>query len=357
MASELSAARTPVEHLLDYSHERLKSWCAKRGLPGFRAGQILRWVYDSPGIDFAEMSNLPKSLREELASTFAVWSMRVITHRTASDGTEKLLLETHDQKRIECVLLRDDKGNRTVCISTQIGCAMGCVFCASGLDGVERNLTTGEILEEILQFKRLLSPEERLSHIVVMGMGEPTANLENLLPALAVATDKKGLGISARRTTISSVGLPAGIRRLAEADAPYHLAVSLHAPNDRLRNEIVPVNRKVGIRAILEAADGYFEKTGRRVTYEYVLLADINDRPEHAAELADLLRGRNALVNLIPYNPIRELPYRKPDRRSVGFFAEILTKNGVTVTIRHRKGDEIDAACGQLRRSAAADGL
>lgn len=340
-----------MDHLLGYSRQQLREWFTQRDMPPFRADQVLRWAYDAPGVDFGQMSNLPKPLRQRLEETFQLWSMRGLTHRSAADGTEKLLLETADGHRVECVLLRDDKGNRTVCISTQVGCAMGCVFCASGLDGVERNLTAGEILEEILQLKRLLAAEERLSHIVVMGMGEPMANLDGLLPALAIATHPKGLGISARRVTISTVGLPAAMRRLAEADVSYHLAVSLHAPNDQLRNRIVPVNAKVGIAEVLRAADDYFQRTGRRVTYEYVLLAEVNDHPEHAQELGQLLAGRNALVNLIPYNPIRDLPYRTPRRERVARFAEILSELGIQVTIRHRKGDAIDAACGQLRRS------
>jgi 23S rRNA (adenine2503-C2)-methyltransferase len=217
---------------------------------------------------------------------------------------------------------------------------------------VARNLTTGEILEQMLRLKRLLPEGERLSHIVVMGMGEPLANLDRLLPALETASHPDGLGISARRITISTVGLVKGIRRLADLDCHYHLAVSLHAPNDELRNRIVPTNRKIGVEAILEAADYYFEKTGRRVMFEYVLLADINDQPEHAHQLATLLKGRPALVNLIPYNPVAGLPYHTPKSSATARFAEILEHAGLSVAIRYRKGDRIDAACGQLRRSA-----
>ncbi|MBI3468978.1 MAG: 23S rRNA (adenine(2503)-C(2))-methyltransferase RlmN, partial [Planctomycetes bacterium] len=228
---------------------------------------------------------------------------------------------------------------------------MGCVFCASGLDGVIRNLTRGEITEQMLQLSRLLPPEDRLSHIVVMGMGEPLANLDNLLPALADATSPTGLGISARRVTISTVGLPPAIRRLAESGVHYHLAVSLHAPDDDLRNRLVPVNKKIGIDAILEAAEEYFQITGRRLTFEYVLLADINDRPEHAHRLVERLRGRTALLNVIPYNPVAGLPYRTPSAKSQEQFVSILEQGGIQIKIRRRKGDQIDAACGQLRRS------
>jgi 23S rRNA (adenine2503-C2)-methyltransferase len=227
---------------------------------------------------------------------------------------------------------------------------MGCVFCATGLDGVIRNLTTGEIIEQMLQLQRLLSAEERLSNIVVMGMGEPLMNLDALMPALAAATDADGLGIGVRRVTISTVGLPKGIRRLAEMDCPYHLAVSLHAPDDEIRNRLVPANRSIGMEAILAAADEYFDRTGRRVTYEYVLLEGINDQPEHARGLVKFLRGRPALVNLIPYNPAPGLPYHTPSAIATAEFVEILTRGGLTANIRYRKGEGIQAACGQLRR-------
>jgi len=210
------------------------------------------------------------------------------------------------------------------------------------------------LVEQLLQLARHLKPEERLSHVVVMGMGEPLANLPNLLPALALATSPKGLGISTRRITISTVGLPPAMRRLAELNCPYHLAISLHAPDDALRNRIVPANQKVGIGAILEASDAFFEATGRRVTFEYVLLAGLNDQPEHARKLVDLLAGRPALVNLIPYNPVHGLPYRTPASTTTAQFAETLTSGGVNVSIRYRKGERIDAACGQLRRSVGA---
>jgi 23S rRNA (adenine2503-C2)-methyltransferase len=272
-----------------------------------------------------------------------------VRHTHAADGTEKLLLALRDDERIECVLLRDGH-RRTICISSQVGCAMGCVFCASGLDGVVRNLTAGEMVEQMLRLASLLPADERLSHIVVMGMGEPLANLDHLLAALDEAASPTGLGISHRRITISTVGLPPAIHRLAELDARFHLAVSLHAPNDELRNQLVPVNKNIGIEAIVEAADKYFEVSGRRLTFEYVLLGEINDRPEHAHELAALLRGRMALLNVIPYNPVAGLPYQTPSRNAQQRFMSILHEAGINVQIRERKGDEIDAACGQLRR-------
>jgi len=202
----------------------------------------------------------------------------------------------------------------------------------------------------MLQLGQLLADDERLSHVVVMGMGEPLANLDALLPALETASSPDGLGISARRITISTVGLPAGIRRLAEANHQYHLAVSLHAADDQLRNELVPINRKLGIASVLAAADEYFERTGRRVTYEYVLLGGLNDQPEHARRLVERLNGRPALLNVIPYNPVPGLPFRTPSSTAVSRFVEILECGGLNVKIRYRKGERIDAACGQLRR-------
>jgi 23S rRNA (adenine2503-C2)-methyltransferase len=343
-------------HFLDQTPKQFRTWLAERGLPGYRAAQVRRWLFDHLAAGFDEMSDVPKPLRHELADQFQIWTTRVVEHRRAQDGTEKLLLELADGQRIECVLLRDDREHRTVCISTQVGCAMGCVFCASGMEGIVRNLTMGEMIEEMLQLKRLLGKDERLSHIVVMGMGEPLANLDRLLPALAAATHRQGLGISARRVTISTVGIPQGILRLAEKDLQYHLAVSLHAPNDELRNRLVPTNRRIGIGPVLEAAEEYFRKTGRRVTYEYVLLAGINDQPEHARQLAELLEGFNALVNVIPYNPVEGLPYQTPSPSATAHFVQILERCGLAAKIRYRKGDRIDAACGQLRRRAALEG-
>jgi len=339
-----------TRHLLQLSSAQLQAWFADRGLPGYRAAQARKWVFQKRTGQFEQMTDLPGSLREELAEKFDIFTAQIARHQTADDGTEKLLLQLADGEHVECVLLRDDKQRRTICVSTQVGCAMGCAFCASGLDGVIRNLRSGEIIEQMLQLGQLLADDERLSHVVVMGMGEPLANLDALLPALETASSPDGLGISARRITISTVGLPAGIRRLAEANHQYHLAVSLHAADDQLRNELVPINRKLGIASVLAAADEYFERTGRRVTYEYVLLGGLNDQPEHARRLVERLNGRPALLNVIPYNPVPGLPFRTPSSTAVSRFVEILECGGLNVKIRYRKGERIDAACGQLRR-------
>ncbi len=384
-----------MRHILDQSAEQLQAWMQEHDQRPYRAAQVRKWLFEKRAAEWDQMTDLPRSLREQLAADFEIWSAQVAVHRKDDDGTEKLLLtlgedrqssrqappavspapETHvsdnagterplpladgtrsvpaTSLQIECVLLRDDKGHLSMCISTQVGCAMKCGFCATGIGGLTRNLTTGEIIEQMLQLQRLLKPEERLSHIVCMGMGEPLANLDRLMPALSAASAKDGLGIGVRKITISTVGLPAGIRRLAQQNCQYHLAVSLHAPNDELRTRLMPTNRGIGIDAILAAADEYFETTGRRVTYEYILLAGVNDGPAEAIELVDLLRGRPSLVNLIPYNPVRGLKFRTPHPRAVARFVEILEHGGLNVAIRHRKGSRIDAACGQLRRAEA----
>ena len=339
-----------MQHLLNLTLAELRQWLADQGLPAYRAAQIHKWIYEKRAGTFDEMSDLPKELRERLAAEFTIFSSTITAHKIAEDGTEKLLLEWPDGHRIECVLIREGK-RRTICISTQVGCAMGCVFCASGLDGVARNLTTGEILEQMLLLNRIQSAEERLSNIVVMGMGEPLANLDRLLPALEQAGKPEGLGIGGRHITISTVGLPPAIDRLTGLQTNYHLAVSLHAPNDELRNKIVPVNKGISIETILAAADRFFADNGRRLTFEYVLLGELNDRPEHAEELVELLRGRTALLNVIPYNTVAGLPYKTPSSRAQEKFLGILRDGGINVQVRTRKGDEIDAACGQLRRS------
>jgi 23S rRNA (adenine2503-C2)-methyltransferase len=342
--------------VLALSTEEWRTWLAERGQPPMRARQVCRWILQAGAESFEQMTDLPKSLRQDLAGHFVPLETEIARHLTASDDTHKLLLRLHDGRLIESVLIQE-ADRRTACISTQVGCAMGCVFCASGLGGVERNLTATEILEQLVRLSNLPGPagtaeERRLTHIVVMGMGEPLANLDNLLDALAVATARDGLGIGARHVTISTVGLPAKMRRLADLGKQYHLAVSLHAPNDALRSEVVATNPKTGLGPILEAADYFHEQTGRQVTFEYVLLRGLNDRVEHAEELARLLSGRQAHVNLIPFNDVEGLPYRRPTQEALAAFVAVLRGQGISVKVRKRKGSEINAACGQLRRQA-----
>lgn len=341
----------PAHHrspILDLSAESLAEWCEAHNHPAYRAGQIRRWIFGKRVSDFASMHDLPATLRADLRAEFRFFTSRVSAYQIAADRTEKLLLRLADGHFVECVLMREPK-RRTVCISTQVGCAMGCVFCASGLMGVKRDLSTAEILEQILRVDRLMPREERISNLVVMGIGEPLANLNSLLPAMDTLNEKGGMGLGARRITISTVGLPDQMRRLAAHGKAFNLAVSLHAPTDELRNELVPVNKSTGIENILAAADKYFESTGRRVTYEYVLLSGLNDQDVHARQLGTILKRRNAHVNLIPMNGVSELAFCEPSAPRTRQFVEILQQSGVATTVRKRKGADIDAACGQLR--------
>jgi 23S rRNA (adenine2503-C2)-methyltransferase len=351
----LVTSDTKLPALLDRTDDELSVWLQERGQPRMRLRQIHRWLLQGRAKSFDEMTDLPRDLRQALGEAFQLLGTSVARELRSSDGTIKLLVRLRDGQLIECVMIPEGD-RRTACVSTQVGCGMGCVFCASGLAGVARNLTAGEILEQLLRLRNLLPAEERLNHIVVMGMGEPLANLDNLIAALDVATSKDGLGMSARHVTISTVGLPAKICRLADLGRQFHLAVSLHAPNDALRTEIVRTNAQTGIPAILDAADYFFQKTGRQVTFEYVLLGGLNDSPAHARELAQLLRGRKAHVNLIPFNDVEGLPYRRPTSEALAEFLAPIRRAGISVKVRKRKGSEIDAACGQLRRQALATG-
>ncbi len=349
-------------HLLDMTADEVRAWIEGHGQPSYRAGQVRRWVFADRAQTFEQMTNLPAPLRAAMSAELTLWAGEIEKHTKAADRTEKLLLKLSggtgggEGGLIECVLLREGQ-RRSICISSQVGCAMGCVFCASGLEGLERNLTTGEIIEQMLRLQALLPPSERLSHIVVMGMGEPLANVDNVLAALEEASAPDGLGISPRRITISTVGVPRAIEKLADLGCQYNLAVSLHAPDDELRSRLVPVNKGTGLSAILAAADRYFEASGRRLTYEYVLLGGLNDRPRHARALARLLEGRTALLNVIPYNRVEGLPYETPTAEAIKSFRDTLKSEGINVQLRKRKGDEIDAACGQLRKRALSSQL
>ncbi|MFM7129998.1 MAG: 23S rRNA (adenine(2503)-C(2))-methyltransferase RlmN [bacterium] len=334
---------------LEMTETTRTDWLKAAGQAAFRAGQISKWIVERRATSFEAMTDLPKALRDKLAEEFSVYSLNIIRRQESQDGTCKMLLEAPDGGTIECVLMPDDE-RVSVCISSQIGCGMGCVFCASGLGGLKRNLTTGEILQQVLILRNQLPPERTVSHIVVMGMGESLANLDQLIPALDWICSAKGLGISQRRVTISTVGLPEKIEKLAELDRQYHLAISLHAATPELRDKLIPVNQKVGLEPVMQAAGDYFNKTGRQVTYEYILLGGVNDRPEDATALVKLLRGRKSHVNLIPYNPVDELVWKGPLTENVLAFRDALRAGGLSVTIRKRRGRDIDAACGQLRR-------
>lgn len=352
VGGEERRAEEPRERrpLFGATADALRAWVVERGHQAYRVRQIQHWAFHRRASSFEAMTDLPLDLRRKLDADWTLFATEVAYHGASPDGTDKLLLKCRDGRRIECVLMTEEH-RRTVCVSTQVGCGMGCVFCASGLKGVERNLTTAEIVDQVLQAQNLLPPGETVSHIVVMGMGESLANLDALLAALdRICSADDGLGMSQRRVTISTVGLPDKIRKLAARDRQYHLAVSLHAPTEELRNELVPVNEKVGLTAVIEAADDYFRITGRQVTYEYVMLGGVNDRHEHALALGRLLRGRKSHVNLIPYNPVAGLPFLRPDPDGVRRFVATLRDRGVSATVRKTKGQAIDAACGQLRR-------
>ncbi len=342
--------KEPLPTVLDFGQEKLGLWLKERNYEPRYAQQIYHWVFSKRATSFSSMTTLSKSLREELIRSFELFALKPIVHQVSTDHTHKLLLETRDQRRIECVLIQENN-RKTACISTQVGCGMGCVFCASGLKGVERNLTSGEMIEQLIHLRNLTKPEERLTHIVVMGMGEPMANLEALLEALDLAVSPSGLGIGSRHITISTVGLPAKIKQFANLKKQYHLAVSLHAPNDILRTRIVPTNKGIGIANILEAADYFYAQTGRQVTYEYVLLGGINDSKKEAHELAKLLYGRKAFINLIPMNPVNEIGYLSPNSQTIEDFVRILRNSGLNINLRKRKGADIDAACGQLKQA------
>lgn len=344
----LGIQETQLRPLLSLSDSELLAWLAAAGEQKFRLKQIRKWMIQRRVQSFDEMTDLSASLRQKLAAEFRFSSFQQVGHQIASDWTEKLLLKLHDGELVECVLMRDP-GRRTVCISTQVGCAMGCVFCASGLLGVKRDLTAAEIFEQVLVLHRMMEEDEKITNVVVMGIGEPLANYKNLMDALEVLSSPDGLGLGARRITVSTVGLPKKIREFARCGKQFNLAVSLHAPNDKLRTEIVPVNKGIGIEELLAAADDFFEVTGRRVSFEYVLLSGVNDQPEHAEELADLMRGRNVHVNLIPMNGVSELVMTAPGEPLTRRFCGILEARGIPATVRKRKGADIDAACGQLR--------
>jgi 23S rRNA (adenine2503-C2)-methyltransferase len=335
--------------LLDATAGELETWMEQHGRPRFHARQMLRWVFGQRAETFQEMSDLSRDLRHELAAEWTVFGTEIVLRRRAPDGTDKLLLACRDGRRIECVLMSEDD-RRTVCISTQVGCGMGCVFCASGLKGVERNLMRGEIIEQVIRLRNLLPAREKITNLVVMGMGESLANLDNLIAALDAICAPQGLGLGQRRVTISTVGLPEKMERLAALDRQYHLAVSLHAPTEALRDELVPINAKVGLKAVIAAADAYFQRSGRQVTFEYVLLHGINDRAQDAHALSNLLAGRKAHVNVIPYNPVEGLPFERPSPVAIQRFVAIVRARGVSISVRKTKGREIDAACGQLRR-------
>lgn len=314
----------------------------------FRAGQIYEWVHKKLVQSYDEMSNIPKSLKEKLAKEVTFEPIKEVERYVSKlDGTTKFLFELHDGNIIETVLMKYHHGN-SVCISSQVGCGMGCRFCASTLGGLTRHLEVSELLNQIYYIQKTTG--ERVSNVVVMGTGEPFDNYDNIVKFIKMLTDEKGLNISQRNITVSTCGLVPKIYDLAKENFAITLAISLHAPNDEMRKELMPIANKYSINEIMEACDCYIKETGRRITFEYSLVAGVNDKEEHAKELVRRLSGKLCHVNLIPVNPIEERDYKRSAKESVEHFRGILEKNHVNATVRREMGSDIQAACGQLRK-------
>jgi 23S rRNA (adenine2503-C2)-methyltransferase len=328
---------------------------AELGWPAFRAEQLRDWIYRKSVADPELMTNLAKGDRARLGEQFAIASGEIVRQQESSDGTLKLLLRWANGAVAETVMIPDGV-RRTACVSSQVGCPVGCKFCASGIEGVKGNLTAGQIVEQVFALNRILAagvPLERqvlVNHIVFMGMGEPLANYANVMKAIRIIHDPGCFNIGARKITLSTVGVPAKMRELAEENLPINLAISLHAPNEPLRKQLIPWAEHFSLDDILSAARYYFEQTGREVTLEYILLRDVNDRPEHAKQLVTLCKKMRANVNLIRYNEVEGLEFRRPGSEDVMHFQEILRAGGVNAHVRKSRGRDIDAACGQLRR-------
>jgi 23S rRNA (adenine2503-C2)-methyltransferase len=327
-----------------------EAFAVARGWPRFRGEQVWRWVHEKGARSFAEMTNLPREVRAELAEVATIGGLALAEVQTSRDGTRKLRLVTRDGASIESVLIPD--GDKTTqCISSQVGCAVDCQFCATAKLGLARNLDAGEIVDQVYLARRLLEevePGRRITNLVYMGMGEPLHNYDQMVASLRILTHDKGAGLSQRRITVSTSGLVPKIERLGGETIRPNLAVSLNAPNDAIRDEIMPINRKWNIARLLGALRAYPLEQRRRITFEYVLLAGVNDSLEHAAELARLLRGLRCKVNVIPYNPHPEAPYARPAAEVVEAFQNECKRLGLATYLRTPRGDDIDAACGQL---------
>jgi 23S rRNA (adenine2503-C2)-methyltransferase len=328
--------------------EELTGLFAEWGEKPFRAKQVYQWLHEKQAEHFDEMTNLSKALREQLAERCSITVLRQVQVQISKlDGTRKYLFALSDGNVIESVLMRYKHGN-SVCISSQVGCRMGCVFCASTIDGLVRGLTPAEMLDQIYRIGKDIG--ERISNVVVMGTGEPLDNFSNLLKFIELLTDENGLNISQRNVTVSTCGIVPRMRELADKKLSITLALSLHASSQEKRLELMPVARSYEIHEVVEACRYYFAQTGRRVTFEYSLVGGVNDTAEDAKELAALIRGMNCHVNLIPVNPVKERDFVQPDDGAVTAFRDRLEKNGITATVRRRMGRDIDGACGQLRR-------
>ena len=334
--------------ICSYTLEQLKEEMKNMGEKAFRAKQVYEWLHVQLVQSFEEMTNLSKALREMLENTYEIRQVLVVEQQISKmDGTNKFLFQLKDNQFVESVLMRYKHGN-SVCISSQIGCRMGCQFCASTIGGLERNLTASEMLGQIYRIRSITG--ERVSNVVVMGIGEPLDNYNQLLRFIKLISDENGLHISQRNITISTCGIAPNIKRLAEEKLQITLALSLHGTTQKKREALMPIAEKFPLEEVLDACEYYFEKTGRRMTFEYSLVHGQNDRDEDAKELIQMLKQRKCHVNLIPINPIKERDYMRPSRENALKFKNKLEKNGINVTIRREMGTDIDGACGQLRR-------
>lgn len=343
------------ESIYGLTLDRLGQWLEDNGQKKSRALPVWEELYRKRATDFAAMADVHESCRTLLAERFAISTLEEHTRQESSDGTVKFLFRLTDGNLIETVLMKHKFG-LSVCVTTQVGCNIGCSFCASGLLAKSRDLSAGEIVEQIVQAQRYLDAAgrgEKVSHIVVMGIGEPFDNYDNMADFIRIVKEPKGLAIGPRHITVSTSGLAGKIREFADSDLQVNLAVSLHAPNDELRTRIMKINRAIPIAKLMDAIDYYIERSNRRLTLEYILLKDVNDRTEHAAELADLIgesRKPFVNVNLIPYNPVDEhSQYQRSEQESIRLFYDALKKRGVSCSVRLEHGADIDAACGQLR--------
>ncbi|RCW50035.1 23S rRNA (adenine(2503)-C(2))-methyltransferase RlmN [Paenibacillus prosopidis] len=335
--------------IYDYTLEQLQEWMKENDEPAFRGGQLFDWLYVKRVKSFEDMSNLPKSLREKLDEHFSILTLNEITKFESKDGTVKFLFGLHDAHAIETVIMRHSYGN-SICVTTQVGCRIGCTFCASTLGGLKRNLTAGEIVAQVVTAQQMLDATgERVSSIVIMGSGEPFENYDATMTFLRIMIHEKGLNIGQRHITVSTSGIVPSMYKFADENTQINLALSIHAPNDALRSKLMPVNRRFPFADVMAACHHYIAKTGRRITFEYALIGGVNDRPEHAQELADVLKGMLCHVNLIPVNHVPERNYVRTPREDIFEFQRVLERNKVSVTIRREQGHDIAAACGQLR--------
>lgn len=333
----------------DFTLEELATWLTAQSEKPFHAKQLFEWVYGKNVIAWDEMTNISKDLRQKLAAKIKLPCLQLVRVLPSTDlETYKFLWKLSEGSFVESVLICSGD-RRTVCVSSQVGCPAKCAFCASGKQGFKRNLRPSEIVEQVVQINCWLAEKnERLSHIVYMGMGEPFKNYDAVVRSIRLISSPESLNISQRRITVSTVGVVEGIKRLTNEDLKVNLVLSLHAPNQHIRQKIIPYARKYPLEEIMEAMDGYSQKTKRDITYEYTLIAGINDHPDHALELSHLLRGRQCTVNLIPYNPVAGLKLKRPEKKAVKAFRSVLFGSRIPNTCRYTKGDDIAAACGQL---------